>query len=142
MAGNSRVAKKPSKPVLTTDGELRGPELPDGPSVLPRGADWHPMVRKMYDDLRRSPQAQRMGTELDWDAALMTMFIADAAFKSGKWATAAPEIRARMNQFGDTPAARNALKFDAPGSDDLSASTAKGSNVIDMRTVDEWRRQV
>ena len=89
MAGNGRRSKKLAQPVLTTDGDLRGPELPDGPTVLPREQEWHPLILKMWEDLRRSPQAQRMGTDLDWDAALLTMIIADQALKTGKWATAA-----------------------------------------------------
>lgn len=142
MAGNGRRTKRPVNPSLTSDGELRGFELPEGSTVLPKGADWHPLAKKIWNDWRKSPQAQRMGTELDWDSLLITMIQLDGALKSGKWGTAAPEIRIRFNQFGDTPAARNALKFDAPGADDLSASRGVGSNVIPMTKVTDWRRQV
>jgi len=141
MAGNGRRSKKLAQPVLTTDGDLRGPELPDGPTVLPREQEWHPLILKMWEDLRRSPQAQRMGTDLDWDAALLTMIIADQALKTGKWATAAPEVRMRMNQFGDTPAARNSLKFDTPGADDLAAGVTSGSNIVDFSEMQRRRRR-
>lgn len=142
MAGNGRRAKKASVPVLKTDGEKRGFDLPDGPSVLPRQDDWHPLIPKMWEEWRVSPQAQRMGTQLDWYALLRTMIVWDTALKSNRWATAAPEIRQALAAFGETPASRQALKFDAPQADDLAASQARSANTIDLEAFKERRRRV
>jgi hypothetical protein len=142
MAGNTRKAKQSSIPVLKTDGELRGIDLPDGPSVLPRSAEWHPLIPKMWEEWRRSPQAQRMGTQLDWYALLRTMMVWDAALKSGKWGMAAPEIRQALALFGETPASRQALKFDAPKADDMAASAGSDSKMLDLEKFRERMKRV
>ncbi|OZG68267.1 phage terminase small subunit [Bifidobacterium eulemuris] len=119
MAGNGRKSKKGAIPVLRSDGEKRGPNLP---STRPDGEEWLERTVKEYEAWRTSPQAQRMGTEPDWYALQDLMFIKDLFYRRPS-AILASEIRMREALFGGSPAARQALKFDAPQPDDMAAST-------------------
>jgi hypothetical protein len=84
---------------LEKDGEIRGPELPDG--------DWHPRTIVWWDNWRRSPQAQHMAA-VDWD------FMVDTAMMhSQMWngdLKMAAEVRIRVAKFGATPEDRLRLK--------------------------------
>ena len=114
MAGNGRRASKiAAMPLLSSPEEPVGPELPD---VRPdTGDEWLPVTRRWYEDLRRSPLAQRMGVGPDWDFVLDTALLKDDFKRSRKGrAILAAEIRQREAMIGVTPKARNDLKFDAP----------------------------
>lgn len=143
MAGNGRRASKiAAMPLLSSPEEPVGPELPD---VRPdTGDEWLPVTRRWYEDLRRSPLAQRMGVGPDWDFVLDTALLKDDFKRSRKGrAILAAEIRQREAMIGVTPKARNDLKFDAPQANDLKASSYSGSsNVISMEEVRRQRRAV
>lgn len=128
MAGNGRRASKVNGvPILSSPDEPVGPEMPD---VRPdTGDDWLESTRLWYEGLRRSPLAQRMGVEPDWDFVLDTALLKDDFKRSRKGrAMLAAEIRQREAMIGVTPKARNDLKFDAPQADDLKASGYPGAN--------------
>lgn len=131
----------PTNPVLKTDGELRGPDLPPAEFF---GMDrWVPVVEEHYRHWRSSPQAQRMGTDLDWDFLQQTMAIENEMYLTRRFATLGPEVRQRLNQLGDTPASRQSLKFDAPGADDMAASDGKvNPNAVAAHKIQSIRSQL
>lgn len=133
MAGNGRKASKSQIPVLRADGRIRGRELGDPALVLGKGKQWNPKVLQMWDNLRRSPQAQRMGTDLDWDYAETMMIALDMFYETHRWEMLS-EVRQWMAKIGYSPADRNALKFDAPAPDDLAVGASAGNSgqALDM----------
>lgn len=103
---------------VADDGELRGPELPEG-------IDWPDATLDWWDTWRRSPQAQTF-TDTDWsfllDTAQLHMRFWDGDNK------VAGELRLRMAKFGATPEDRARLKISitpAPSSSDNKAAAKK-----------------
>lgn len=133
MAGNGRRASKAAEPVLRQDGRLRGRELGDPGVLLGPDEQWNPQVLMYWDNLRRSPQAQRMGTDLDWDFAELMMVQLHNFLEKHRWEQAS-EIRQWMDQLAYTPKSRAQAKFDAPEADDLAASTGRPGNTVDMES--------
>ncbi|NEG55460.1 hypothetical protein GFD21_06730 [Bifidobacterium sp. SMA15] len=103
------------------------------------GADkqWNPRVLLMWDNLRRSPQAQRMGTDLDWDYAELMMVALNIFFETHRWEMLS-EVRQWMAKIGYSPADRNALKFDAPAPDDLAVGQPGSSSGNGMDMEEYW----
>jgi hypothetical protein len=92
------------------DGELRGPELPDG---LVEGG-WHPQTVQWWQTWRCSPQAQTfIGT--DWDFLLDTALLHHALW-NGRLDLAG-EVRLRAGQMAATPEGRlkNRMMVQLPG---------------------------
>ncbi|MEE8668286.1 MAG: hypothetical protein SOI13_01575 [Bifidobacterium mongoliense] len=127
MAGNGRRASKSTGETLKWDGVVRGLELP---SCRPDGKEWLDLTKQYYYSFRVSPQAVKLGTDLDWYSVLDTCLLKDNFFRRPGGVLAA-EIRARENAFGITPLARHALKWDAPSNDDLGAGSHGAANVVD-----------
>lgn len=145
MAGQGRKASKSQIPVLRADGKIRGRELGDPQYLLGKDKNgnpkqWNPLVLQRWDNLRRSPQAQRMGTDLDWDYAEMMMVALNLFYESHRWEMLS-EVRQWMAKLGYSPADRNALKFDAPAPDDLSVGAAGQSNSGQAMDMDEYWAQ-
>ena len=127
MAGRGPAPKDPDKRVrrnadpaplesLAADGELRGPDLPDG-------MEWPDRTQRWWATWRLSPQAQTF-TESDWDFLLDT-----ALLHARMWlgdAKVAAEVRLRVAKFGATPEDRLRLRMqvDAPGPDQLPTGKA------------------
>lgn len=118
MPGRGPAPKDPTKrrrrnadPVPTTavaaDGQIRGPELPEG-------MDWPPSTCRWWATWRSSPQAQTL-TATDWDFLLDTALL-HARFWNGDLQVAG-ELRLRVAKFGATPEdrARLRMQIDAPG---------------------------
>lgn len=124
MAGNGRRASGGSNGVLKRPDKPLGPELPDAPQVLPNNHEWLPIVRHWYNEFRVSPQAELVRSEPMWMAVTIAFVQLNEMLISGKFATMSPEVRQLFGQFGWTPAALRALKFDIPLADDLSAGVA------------------
>ena len=122
MAGNGRRAKRSGNTVLRVDGELRGFDLPDGPSVLAKGMDWNPLARRKWDVWRRSPMAQRWD-ESDWDFALETLIVFNNALRTNS-TMAFAEVRQRESMLGQTYSDRVKLKLETPGADDFAVHDA------------------
>lgn len=111
MAGRGPAPKDPSEvrrrnrperlTVLETDGQVHGPDLPDG-------VDWPDVTRDWWDTWRRSAQAQTF-TETDWSFLLDTAVL-HMDFWDGNRAVA-PELRLRAAKFGATPEDRARLKI-------------------------------
>jgi len=76
---------------LTADGEIRGPELPEG--------NWHPRTVAWWDTWRRSAQAQVL-TPTDWDALMETALLHTALWEGDT--KIAGELRLRVAKFGAT----------------------------------------
>lgn len=85
---------------LTADGELRGPDLPDGA--------WHPRTLAWWDTWRRSAQAQVM-TPTDWDSLMETALLHTELWNGDT--KAAAEVRLRVAKFGATIEDRLRLKM-------------------------------
>jgi hypothetical protein len=112
VAGNGPPPKDPAKrrrrnaaPVPTTvvaeDGQIRGPDLPDG-------FPWPPQTLRWWRTWRTSPQAQTL-TTTDWDFLIDTAVI-HAAFWHGDTSVAG-ELRLRVAKFGATPEDRMRLRM-------------------------------
>lgn len=122
---------------LEADGELRGPELPEG--VLD-DESWHPRTVQWWNTWRRSPQAQTF-TETDWDFLLDTALMHHTMWAKKRWEFAA-ELRLRAAKFGATPEDRMRLKLkiETPGGGKPAAQeTPKGvsSRRRSLRIVDD-----
>ena len=132
MAGRGPAPKDPSErvrrnvtepaTVVTDDGELRGPELPemdDDP--------WHPRTLAWWETWRRSPQAQRF-VATDWDFLIDTALMHHTMWSKNKWEFAA-ELRLRAAKFGATPEDRARLKIeiDSPGAARKPATRARST---------------
>jgi hypothetical protein len=85
---------------LAADGELRGPELPEG--------DWHPRTVVWWDTWRRSAQAQVL-TPTDWDVLMETALLHTELWNGDT--KAAAELRLRVAKFGATVEDRLRLKM-------------------------------
>lgn len=122
MAGRGPAPKDPSKrrrrnatdpeTVIVNDGELRGPELPEG--VLPGDEEWHPMTVNWWHTWRVSPMAVGF-LDTDWAFLLDAALMHHTAWTKGKWEFLS-EVRMRSAKFGATPEdrARLKLKVDEP----------------------------
>ena len=113
---------------LEKDGEIRGPELPDG--------DWHPRTIVWWDNWRRSPQAQHMAA-VDWDFMIDT-----AMMHSQMWngdLKMAAEVRIRVAKFGATPEDRLRLKVqvDEDLKPEVRAPKAKARRAHLLKVVSE-----
>lgn len=95
---------------LTSDGQVRGPELPE--------YDWHPRTLAWWDTWRRSPQAQVM-TPTDWDALMETALLHTELWNGDT--KAAAEVRLRTAKFGATPEDRLRLKMQVDAEIDAAA---------------------
>jgi len=113
MAGRGPAPKDPAKrrrrnadpvpeTVVAADGELHGPDLPEG-------TEWHERTRAWWETWRRSPQAQAM-EDTDWSFLLDTALMHHAMWSRGQW-TLAAEVRLRVAKFGATPEDRARLRM-------------------------------
>lgn len=108
-----RRNKRPEFTKLEFDGEIRGPELPEG--VLGKDKksgeliEWHPVTQQWWENWRTSPQATRMLSQPDWDYLLDTALIHHNMWMNGRWDFAS-EVRLRVAKFGATPDDRNRLR--------------------------------
>ncbi|MEU7039850.1 hypothetical protein AB0A77_02175 [Streptomyces varsoviensis] len=139
MAGRGPAPKDPAKrrrrnasepeTVVTTDDELRGPELPD--DVLPDDADWHPRTLQWWQTWRESPQASTF-IDTDWDFLIDTALLHHVMWTKGRWEFAS-EVRLRAAKYGATPEdrARLKLKVDDPTSRP-QAPVQRPDNVSDI----------
>jgi hypothetical protein len=108
--------------VVAGDGEVHGPELPDG-------LDWPSPTVRWWETWRRSPQAAGM-VDTDWDFLLDTALI-HARFWSGEMSAAA-ELRLRVAKFGATPEDRARLKMQV-GEPDKPSAGSKPSRYSHLR---------
>lgn len=138
MAGQGRRASKLTGELLTWDGIVRGPELP---ATRPDLKEWLPESKAYYESFRRSPQALKMGSALDWSSVQDLVFLKDCFYRR-PGAQMAAEIRARENSFGITPLARHALKWEAPGVDAEAAGGGASVNVVDASRMDDVRAEI
>lgn len=86
---------------VAPDGELRGPDLPEG-------IDWPDVTLDWWDTWRRSPMAQTF-TDTDWSFLLDTAQL-HMRFWDGE-SKVAGELRLRQAKFGATPEDRARLKI-------------------------------
>lgn len=104
---NDTARRQAETVTVEDDGELHGPELPQG--VLPGGADWHPQTRQLWESLRRLPL-------LKDESALLWAYLVDVAalhhamWTDGEWKHAA-EIRLRLAKIAATPEDRQRMKI-------------------------------
>lgn len=92
---------------IEDDGEVRGPELPEG--VLPDQESWHLRTVQWWETWRRSAQAQ-VFIDTDWDFLLDTALLHHVMWTKGRWEFAS-EVRLRAAKYGATPEDRMRLKL-------------------------------
>ncbi|MBP2325338.1 hypothetical protein JOF56_005723 [Kibdelosporangium banguiense] len=138
MAGRGPTPKDPSKrrrrnvdptptTVVVTDGEVRGPELPDT-------VDWPEQTRRWWNTWRTSPQAQSM-TPTDWDFLLDTALL-HAELWSGV-ASVAPELRLRVGKLGATPEDRQRLRMQIIEPGDAPPPSSRPGRYSHLKVVSE-----
>lgn len=123
---NDTARRAAEQVIVQTDGELRGPDLPEG-------FDWHERTRSWWATWRESPQASTFsGT--DWDFLLDT-----AMLHSELWAGnagVAAELRLRTAKFGATPEDRLRLRIvidvDAKAAPKKQMGSARRSRLLSV----------
>lgn len=65
---------------LVKDDVVRGPDLPEG---MLEGDSWHPMVTRWWEAFRRSPMAQRVTDDVQWETLMAAMVVYNDAWTSG-----------------------------------------------------------
>ncbi len=138
MAGQRRSASRVNGETLKWDGIVRGPDMP---ALRPDGKEWLANSIEYYEEFRRSPQALKMGTDLDWQSVLDLVFLKDCFYRR-PGAQMAAEIRARENQFGITPLARHALKWDAPDPNQMAAGGGAQVNDVSAKRIGNLRQSI
>lgn len=141
MAGRGPAPKDPAKrrrrnatepeTAIANDGELRGPDLPEG--VLPGDEEWHPMTVNWWHTWRTSPMAATF-LDTDWAFLLDAALMHHTAWTKGKWEFLS-EVRMRSSKFGATPEdrARLKLKVDEPLSG-RQTPVQRADNVSDINS--------
>lgn len=110
-----RRNKQPERTQLVASTHPRGPELPKG--VLPvdrRSGEretWNAQTKKWWGHLRRSPQANLIQSDVEWDYLLDTALMHHTMWEKGRWEFA-NEIRMRLAKFGITPEDRLRLRVE------------------------------
>jgi hypothetical protein len=121
----ARQRDEPEMEILVDEGELHGPELPEG--VLPDGAPWHPQTLALWDALRRNPLLANE-PDLGWQFLIDTALMHHTMWEKGKWEFAS-EVRLRVAKYGATPEDRMRLKvkITTPGDVAQDSSTPAGT---------------
>lgn len=90
---------------LSDDGQVRGPELPEG-------IEWPEQTRAIYEALRRDPVAQVL-TPADWCHVHDTMILHRELWldQPSNALKVAGEVRLRLAQLGVTPESRLRLRM-------------------------------
>lgn len=124
------TAREAEMTELEADGELYGPELPEG--VLPDGADWHPRTVALWDSLRSLPLLKNE-LDLGWEFLLDTALMHHTMWSKGRWEFAS-EVRLRLAKFGATPEDRMRLKIkvSTPVDEAKRPAPASGGSVSDI----------
>ncbi len=124
---------------IKADGKVGGFDLPDPELALPlkpkgEWADpevpereqWHPMTVRWWENWRRSPQATRMLTDVDWDYLLDTALMHHQMWVGGgRNSERAGEIRVRVAAFGATYADRLRLRLEIEAPEEYGVGNAK-----------------
>ncbi|HEY3259971.1 MAG TPA: hypothetical protein VGJ95_06820 [Pseudonocardiaceae bacterium] len=112
---------------LTADGEVRGPDLPDG-------RDWPDETRSWWETWRNSPQSQAF-TDTDWDFLLDTALLHSRFWRGDD--KVASELRLRVAKFGATPEDRMRLRLQIDEDDVKPAQSGArpGGRYGHLRTV-------
>lgn len=97
---NDEARRQASFTSVASDGELRGPDLPE--------RDWHPMTVRWWETWRRSPMAQTFA-DADWDFLLDTAFLHSEMWNGS--VSVAAELRLRVSKFGASPEDRMRLRL-------------------------------
>lgn len=105
-ASRSRQRDEPETTTIVDDGQLHGPDLPEG--VLPDGEDWHVQTRALWDALRRNPLLADE-PDLGWQFLVDTALMHHTMWQKGRWEFAS-EVRLRVAKYGATPEDRLRLK--------------------------------
>lgn len=96
-----RRNKPPRVTVLSADGHMYGPDLPES-------YDWAPQTRVWWDTWRMSAQAAIM-VETDWCFLLDTAVLHTDFWRGDR--SCASELRQRVSKFGATPDDRQRLRI-------------------------------
>lgn len=152
----SRARDNVVRDVIRSDGKLGGFDLRDLPDdylpLKPKNQwadpeqsereEWHPATLRWWDNWRRSPQATRMVTDVDWDYLLDTALMHHRTWMSGGTNTERlAEIRIRLASFGATYADRLRLRLEVElPPEQHPAGKSGGATVTDI--ADRRRRIV
>lgn len=151
----ARARDNVQREVIRADGKLGGFDLRDLPDEylplkaaknwadpeVPEHEEWHPATLRWWDNWRRSPQASRMVTDVDWDYLLDTALMHHRTWMSGGTNTERlAEIRIRLANFGATYADRLRLRLEIELPPEQHPA-GKGSGAT-VTNIDDRRRRI
>lgn len=139
-----RARDNQTRDVLKSDGELRGPELDEEMRPVDKETGelepWHPVVVRMWDELRRSPQASRMATDLDWHIAMLTADEIHIYLTSSRRSVERfKAIQSAYASFGATVADRLRLRMEVEVLEEYPVGNVDNSNVT---SIDDRRMRI
>lgn len=151
----SRARDTPVRETIRSDGKLGGYPLPDPEIALPlkpqrewaneevpEREQWHPMTQRWWENWRKSPQATRMLTDVDWDYLLDTALMHHQMWMGGgKNSERAGEIRVRVASFGATYADRLRLRLEIEVPEEYSVGNAKTGD-DNVTSIQDRRRRI
>lgn len=140
---------------IKSDGKLGGWPLPPAELALPRKPkaewadpevpeheEWHPMTVRWWENWRRSPQATRMTTDVDWDYMLDTALMHHVAWMSGgKNSERFGEIRVRVAAFGATYADRLRLRLEVEVPEEYAVGNG-AEGATNVASISDRRRRI
>ncbi|WP_311208736.1 MULTISPECIES: hypothetical protein [unclassified Aeromicrobium] len=120
---------------LVKDDVVRGFPLPEATIFddTGRAVAWHPMVERWWEAFRRSPMAQRVTEDVQWETLLAAMVVYNDAWWGGSRGRAMriTEFRAFFASYFITPGdlRRNGLEVVVPtGEEDDEGLAATGTD--------------
>ena len=129
----TRADKNKVNEHVAWDGEVRGFDLPTE-ALGPDEVEWHPMVVKWWEAFRRSPQAQLLSSDLQWQTLLGAMRTYQDLWTGqarGRTLRAA-EFRQTLTHYLVTPAdaRRNGIEFVVPDDGEGEHDNTPGSGSV------------
>lgn len=126
---------------IAPDGKIRGFDLPD--DALEVGEEWHPRVVAWWDAFRRSPQAQLVVADVQWETLLSAMRTYQDLWtgKSRGRSLRAAEFRQLLTHYLVTPAdaRRSGIEFVLPSDldDEPPLDAGNVASLADRRVIAE-----
>ncbi|WP_238548784.1 hypothetical protein [Bifidobacterium magnum] len=112
-----------------------GPDLPPATALNLINDEWSLFVRQYYESFRRSPQARKLRSRWEWNEFILSMAIMDKSIKRRSYDGLGPELRQRLNQYGNTPESKVKLKIEQPEANDMAAGI-RGFAIVPVSQAD------
>lgn len=146
---------------LKVDDEVRGWPLPEGVLGYLENADgslrededgepipvpWHPQVVKWWEAFRRSPMAQRVVVDVQWESLLASMLAYQDVWTQGPKGrhSRLAEFRAVFTSFFITPGdlRRNGLEIEVPKADEEPKDESGKPTVAPVTSLEARKKRI